>query len=149
LIRNLNIYSENRIKYNKSLISEIIKRLKNDLKFKIESIELNFISSDKMVEINKKYLDHNFPTDIITFNYSDKNDSLDGEIFICRDVAKENASSFGCSTDDEILRLIIHGFLHLLGYNDILDNEKREMKLKEDTYVNKYKGLLPGNSFTL
>jgi len=149
LIRNLNIYSEDKIKYNKSLISEIIKRLKNDLNFKIESIELNFVSSDKIVEINKKYLDHNFPTDIITFNYSDKNDSLDGEIFICSEVAKENASAFNCSADDEILRLIIHGFLHLLGYNDIEENEKSEMKLKEDTYVNKYKGLLQGNSFTI
>ena len=146
MVKNLNISLEGNLTLNKKLISEIIKKLGKEFNLKIDNLELNFVSEETILDVNKKFLKHNYTTDIITFNYSDKSDRLDGEIFICPEVAVENAEKFDCSIDSEITRLIIHGILHLLGYYDMTEKEKIIMKGVEDSTVLKFNELLTNYS---
>ena len=85
---------------------------------------------------------HNYSTDIITFNYSGSKDLIDGEIFISTEDAESNAKKYNVSFNEEILRLVIHGILHLLGLNDKNRSEKLEMKRYENKLLNNNKNLL-------
>ena len=126
----------------KRKIHSLVNSLSKSLNFKIQSLEINFIGQKEILEINKAHLNHNYFTDIITFNYSGDNKLLDGEILISVDDAIENAKNYKVSLKEEICRLVIHGILHLLGYNDISTSEKRKMKLMENKLLNKNKFLL-------
>ena len=97
--------------------------------------ELNYIfcSDIFLYEINKTYLGHHTYTDIITFDYSEKNDyEIEGEIYISVDRVKENAVTYQKPFNQELLRVIIHGVLHLLGYRDKTGEEQKEMRKKEE-----------------
>jgi len=91
--------------------------------------------------VNREYLKHENSTDIITFDYAKLNSSLEGEIIISFDDALYNSKRFRTSINAELLRLIIHGVLHLLGYKDKKRNDKRVIKLKENLLTHKYKFL--------
>lgn len=93
-----------------------------------------FCSDDYLLEINKQYLDHDYYTDIITFDYVE-GDVISGDIFISIDRVRENAATFGVSFVNELNRILIHGVLHLLGYKDKSDEEKKLMTSKEDDYL--------------
>lgn len=95
--------------------------------------ELNyFFSNDEFVkEINRKYLKHNYNTDIITFNHNVEG-ILFADIFISVDTVRENAIKYSISFNREIQRVIIHGVLHLIGYDDISDDLQATMRNKED-----------------
>jgi len=111
-------------------------------KFEVEIINYFFVSDNKILELNKKYLNHNYYTDIITFDDTFLN-KLKGEIFICIPVVKSNSEYF-CDGkfNDELNRNIIHGLLHLIGYNDSTDDEKIVMRSKEDFYLIEYEKLI-------
>src|SRR5688572_29308646 len=79
-------------------------------------ISVVFCTDSILLQINKEYLNHSTLTDIITFDYSENVNSLEGEIYISVDRVKENAMKFNTSLDHELQRVIIHGILHLLGY---------------------------------
>ena len=96
-----------------------------------------FCSDDYLLEINKQYLDHDYYTDIITFDYVE-GDVISGDIFISIDRVRENAATFGVSFVNELNRILIHGVLHLLGYKDKSDEEKKLMTSKEDDYLDNY-----------
>lgn len=96
-----------------------------------------FCSDDYLLEINKQYLDHDYYTDIITFDYVEGN-LISGDIFISVDRVRENAATFGVSFLNELNRILIHGVLHLLGYKDKKPEEKEMMTTKEDTYLLDY-----------
>ena len=99
--------------------------------------ELNFIfSSDKyLLNINREYLKHDDYTDIITFDNSEEEGLIIGDIFISVDRVRENASEFKVNERDELHRVMIHGTLHLLGYPDKGDKAKQAMTAKEDYYL--------------
>ncbi len=143
MVKNLRVYcSNNKYKVKKIRIHKLVTNLRKELNFSISSLPINFISSGEITIINKKYLNHNYSTDIITFNYSGSMDNLDGEIFICYEDAKNNSRKFKNSLPEEIFRLVIHGILHLLGYNDIKAKEYKIMKRQENQLLNKNKFLL-------
>lgn len=142
LVRNLSVVSENGIRVNKILVHEIINLMKTEFKFSIVSLQINFIFSDTIWNINKEYLRHDYSTDIITFNYSGDTEKLDGEIFISIDDAAVNASKYSCSRDNEVLRLIIHGILHLLGYDDMNASDRSVMKKAENKLTKHFEYLL-------
>ncbi len=137
MLRNLSVNTNKIFKVNKKEVHDLVKRIRDELKFTIEFVEINFISSEEIIPINKTYLNHNYSTDIITFNYSGENYTLDSEIFISLDDASENARKYKVSLDEEILRLIIHGFLHLLGFDDKAKEDRRIMKREENKLFNK------------
>lgn len=102
---------------------------------KIDFLNYIFCSDPYLLDINKKYLAHDYFTDIITFESSEEEGVLSGDIFISVDRAKENAKEYKVSLEEEIQRLIIHGLLHLIGYKDGNDEEKLIMRKKEDYYL--------------
>jgi rRNA maturation RNase YbeY len=101
--------------------------------------EINIIlcSDPYLLKMNKKYLKHNYFTDIITFN-NNTDERISGDLFISVDRIKENAVQYKTDFINELLRVIFHGILHLLGYNDKTINEKKLMKEKENFYLSDY-----------
>ncbi|MCG8700818.1 MAG: rRNA maturation RNase YbeY [Bacteroidales bacterium] len=97
-------------------------------------IVFRFIGDEELLEINREYLQHDYYTDIITFDNSYLR-KVSGEIFISIDRIKENAESENNKFLTELYRIIVHGILHLCGYKDGTSEEKRLMTEKEDTYL--------------
>ncbi len=98
-------------------------------------INLIFCDDEKIIEVNKEYLAHDYYTDIITFDYS-LNHIISGDLFISIDRVKENAASFKKTFENELMRVVFHGVLHLCGYNDKLEEEILVMRSREDYYLN-------------
>ena len=109
------------------------------LEEKKELGEVNYIFCDDkyLLEKNIKYLEHDTLTDIITFNYCE-GDIISSDIMISVERVMENSSIFENSFSEELNRVMIHGILHLIGYNDKTDGEKEIIRKKEDYYVNKF-----------
>ncbi len=139
MIKNLSIISEFK-SLKKTSVHKLINSLMKELNFEIESLHINFVDSLTIEKINRDYLNHNYSTDVISFNYSGDNDILDGEIFISVRDAGLNAKKYKESLNKELTRLVIHGILHLIGYNDKKKSEKKIMKTLENrlTYKNNF-----------
>lgn len=99
--------------------------------------DINFIlcSDEYLLKVNQEYLNHDTYTDIVTFDNSEEEDSIDGDIFISIDRVKENAIKFNKTEDEELHRVIIHGVLHLIGYGDKTKALKAQMREMEDSYL--------------
>jgi len=97
----------------------------------IESLGYVFCSDDFLLDINKKFLEHDTLTDIVTFDYSEGK-TLNGEIYISTDRVADNAQDFSVPFNTELLRVIAHGLLHMCGYGDKTADEKKIMRSKED-----------------
>lgn len=136
-MKNLRVVVKYPIKLNKLEIHKVVKCLSNDLYFAICSLNIIFISDYEIEKINNNFLKHNCSTDVITFNYSENKD-LDGEIIISVDDAAYFAKKYNVPLAAELNRLIIHGILHLLGYNDIDPKDKKVMKSFENKFVKKF-----------
>ncbi|OFY93650.1 MAG: rRNA maturation RNase YbeY [Bacteroidetes bacterium RIFCSPLOWO2_12_FULL_31_6] len=93
-----------------------------------------FCSDEYIYQINLEHLKHNTYTDIITFNYCENN-IISGDIFISIDRVKENAITYNTTFQNELHRVIIHGILHLIGFNDKTNEDKALMRSKEDFYL--------------
>lgn len=98
-------------------------------------IELNFIfcSDEYLYKINVEYLNHETYTDIITFDNKEKEGELEGDIFISIERVRDNAEQLKLPIEEELHRVIIHGALHLMGYNDKTPEEQEAMREKEET----------------
>ena len=94
-----------------------------------------------MLEINKKYLNHGSLTDVVTFDFTPNKNNLEGDIYISIDRVKENARKYKETFKTELLRIIIHGLLHLIGFSDKTKEEKNTMTLKENEYLSLYNKL--------
>ena len=94
-------------------------------------VTIIFCSDDYLLEVNREHLEHDYYTDIITFDYSDF-PTVSGDLFISVDRVKENASDFNVSFEHELHRVIIHGFLHLCGYFDKTNEDELLMRSKEN-----------------
>lgn len=122
------------LKINKNSIKKNTKSLIfNEFK-KIGYISIILCSDLYLLKINKQFLKHNYYTDIITFNYCEE-DTISGDLFISACRVKENADNFEVSFIVELYRVIFHGILHLIGYNDKTKEEQVEMRKKEDFYL--------------
>ena len=97
----------------------------------IGDVNYIFCDDDKIIEVNRKFLDHDFYTDIITFDYSEDN-IISGDIFISLDTVLSNSQKYNTEYKEELMRVIIHGILHLCGIDDRTDNEELEMRKAEE-----------------
>lgn len=105
---------------------------------KLKSISIILCSDEYLLQMNKSYLNHNYYTDVLTFDLSENQNEIAGDIFISNDRIIENARKYKVSTQDELKRIILHGVLHLIGYIDSSREEKGKMKEKEDHYLARY-----------
>lgn len=103
--------------------------------FTLGEINYIFCSDNYILKINKDYLNHNYFTDIITFNYNEGK-KVNADIFISIDTVKSNANSRKIDFYNELHRVMVHGILHLVGYNDKTPTQQIEMTSKEDYYLN-------------
>jgi len=122
------------LKLQKKHIRKHIKMLINNELKNPGDISIIFCSDKYLLDINIEYLDHNYFTDIITFNYVEGN-NISGDLFISIDRVMENAIDFNATWLKEVYRVIFHGVLHLVGYNDKTAVEKQTMREKEDLYL--------------
>ena len=99
------------------------------------TIGIIFANSIKIKEINNQFLNHNYSTDVITFALQDTGNDLEGEIYVCYEVAENQACEFGVPFREELLRLIVHGILHLAGYDDKESLEREKMRVKGEYYL--------------
>lgn len=99
--------------------------------------EINYIlcNDSFLLKLNKKFLKHNTLTDVISFDMAETDNSINGEIYISIDRVKANASKYKVKIQDELHRVMIHGLLHLVGYNDFTVEEKEIMRNREDYYL--------------
>ncbi|MFP8488447.1 rRNA maturation RNase YbeY [Gracilimonas sp. Q87] len=101
-------------------------------------VELVYVDEEEIIRINNEHLDRDYVTDIISFRYDEESDGdqeIEGTLFCCAPRIKEQAQEFGESAEREFERILIHGLLHLIGYNDQTEEEKRSMTELEDKYL--------------
>ncbi len=136
---------------NRRAVDAMIRRCVTEEGRKLTQLNIIFCPDDYLLEINRKYLGHNYYTDVITFDYgiedylpADKSDPraqqpitphVCGDIYISIDTVAQNAAKYGVSATEEMHRVIIHGVLHLCGYNDTFPVEQSAMTAKENHYL--------------
>jgi probable rRNA maturation factor len=125
---------------NRTRLKQFIPKLCKKEKRIAGDIAFVFCSDDFLLGINQHYLQHDTYTDIISFDYTESNAPLTGEIYISVDRVRENAIQLGVSSSQELHRVIFHGVLHLCGYKDKLKADKTLMRAKEDFYLREYFG---------
>ena len=135
---NLTIANRQRTqKIKVKVLREITTVLLAELAGPAASLEINLVSPAQMAKVNQRFLQHEGPTDVITFDYREAgaDGPLQGELFICPAVAVAQAREFGTEWRSELVRYLIHGLLHLLGHDDLTPGPRRKMKQVEGRWV--------------
>lgn len=123
---------ENQFKLSqKRLFTRWVKDVISSYSFSCGTISFIFTGNEKILAINQQFLGHNYYTDIITFNYNQRH-SISGDIYISIDTVRSNANIYKVTFEEELHRVMIHGILHLIGFNDKSKNEKLSMRQQED-----------------
>lgn len=104
---------------------------------KIQNLNFLIVGDKRMIHFNKTYLNHDYSTDIITFDNSE-NKKISGDIVISIERVKENSKKYKVKLEDELRRVMVHGLLHLLGYDDKNEKEKKRIRKKENYYLEIY-----------
>lgn len=132
------ILSGKKIPFNHNILKKSILEFVHYRGFFTEKILFFFVTDDELLKINQEFLKHDYYTDIITFDYS-KDRQLCGEIFISLDRVKENATQNDCSYETELIRVIAHGLLHMMGFKDKSKKEALLMRKEEDRAIDFFK----------
>ncbi len=103
--------------------------------FRINDLNYIFCSDEHLHKINLEYLEHDTYTDIITFDNSEDENTIEGDIFISKERVEDNSRMLSVLFEEEIKRVIVHGLLHLCGYDDHSDEDKTEMRRLESEYI--------------
>ncbi|MDP6908489.1 MAG: rRNA maturation RNase YbeY [Flavobacteriales bacterium] len=119
---------------NQELLEKWLSEVCSTEKKRLEHLTYIFCADDYLLKINQKYLQHDYYTDVITFDNSE-NTSISGDVFISIDRVKENASGISVPFGDELHRVMVHGLLHLIGFNDKTERQKSDMTSREDFYL--------------
>ena len=120
---------------NSEELKKWIESAVNKNKFNIETINYIFCSDKYLLKLNKQFLNHNYFTDIITFNNSTEKKKLNADIYISVDRVKANAKRFDVTFRDELHRILVHGILHLTGFDDKNEKYRAEMRRAEDLWL--------------
>lgn len=127
---------------HRNILKQFIFRLFRSEGKKLEYLNYIFCSDERVLEINRTYLKHDYYTDIITFELQPKGEPIEGDIFISVERVADNAQQLGQTRTRELHRVIFHGALHLCGYRDKTAKEEKLMRQKEDHYLDLYEKFL-------
>lgn len=122
---------------SKLQLKRFAKELVNSENKVLKDLSFVFTDDDYLLEVNKQYLDHDYYTDVITFDYSDF-PLVSGDVMISLDRVKDNADTLGLNFELEFYRVVFHGLLHLCGYKDKHKDDVVLMRAKEDFYINMF-----------
>ncbi len=137
-MNEINIFKECKdIDFHKDHIIQLINLSLDATKYNQVKINLIFCDNDKLNSFKRKYFDDDVLTDIVTFPIKNDND-LEAEIYISIEMAKLNADEFNVSLNNELSRLIIHGVLHLIGFDDNTENAKKIMFAKQEEIISNF-----------
>ena len=103
-----------------------------------EEITIIFINSTKMEQLNAQFLNHHYPTDVLSFILNEPGKHLEGEVYVCPETARKQAVEYNVPVCEELMRLVIHGILHLAGYDDTTNKDRKKMLEKGDTYLSEF-----------
>ncbi|MFV0482520.1 MAG: rRNA maturation RNase YbeY [Bacteroidales bacterium] len=135
---NWNIeYTDIDISLNTNDIEKIFVKILADFDRAVDIVSFFFVNDTELLDVNKEFLKHDYFTDIITFDYGSFK-IVDGEAYISLDTVYRNSKDYEVSFDDELLRVIFHGMLHLCGLNDKTDSEQKRMRETENKYMLEY-----------
>ena len=118
------------------VIEPVVEMILSDYGYVLKYENIILMSDEELLEINREFLKHDYYTDIITFNYGEVPKKVEAELYISFDRVKENANKHNVSELDELYRVIIHGTLHLAGFEDDTPEAKKAMQLLENQYIN-------------
>ncbi len=119
-------------------IRTLLQHISSSHRYEIDQLSYIYVSDEELLEMNQRVLDHDTYTDIITFDLSDMEGRIDGEIYISKDRVLENSITYNTSFEIENIRVISHGLLHLIGFKDKTEMEINEMRKKEDEAIQWY-----------
>ena len=122
-------------KLNLRLLKEIAAATLEELKITDAELSVVIVGAKESAAMNEKFLGHEGPTDVITFDYSEKSRQLHGEVFICIEEAAKQAKEFKTSWQSELVRYVAHGILHLVGHDDLKAAARKKMKVVEGRLV--------------
>ena len=120
-------------------IRSVLTKKAKEFKFVISWLQYVFVSDEDLLQMNQSVLDHDTYTDIITFDLSDKEGIIEGEIYISFDRVRDNAEQYNASFEEEYIRVLGHGLLHLLGFKDKTETDSSEMRKQENKLIDLYK----------
>ena len=121
---------------NVNALAEIAEKICGDHSVQEGEVGFIFVETDYIIKLNQQYFDKSTATDVISFLLSDLDEpAVAGEVYVCTDTARIQAKNYSVTVENELLRLAIHGLLHVLGYDDQTSTEKTEMTQKEDFYL--------------
>jgi len=137
----IEIFAES-IEFDTSTISDytdfMVGAICRDFNLTLISLNIILMTDDELLELNESYLSHDDYTDVITFDLSEKPNNLEGELYISLERVIDNANLLNINQLDELKRVIIHGLLHLVGYEDHTKELKNKIQLVENQYINSY-----------
>ena len=119
---------------NKKQISDWLLYLANTEGFTVKDLHYNFVSAEKIQSINNQFLNHDYPTDVIAFDYCEDNE-LSGEVFVCQKIVEQNAVYYSQTSENEILRVLCHALFHLCGHKDKNSKDLAVMRSAEDKAI--------------
>ena len=135
-------YADKQLNYsNKTALKLFVETIFIKEKKPLSSIRYIFCSDEYLLDINRTALNHDYYTDIITFDLSEPNEPIESEVYISIDRVKDNAIQQQVSFQDELCRVVFHGALHLCGYKDKKKEDILMMRKKEDYYLKMFTGL--------
>lgn len=125
------------LEIDREKVERVCNRIAVDFKIETGRFGVVFVDDETIRQYNRDFLQHDYPTDVISFQIEDRRDEghLEGEILACTQVARERAEEFGWTPEEEILLYVVHGILHLVGFDDTTSEQRREMRLKEKEYL--------------
>jgi rRNA maturation RNase YbeY len=123
---------------NRNILKEFIRSIFRKYNKKFKSVEVIFCSDEYLLEMNRQFLQHDYLTDIITFNLAAGNQPIEAELYISVDRVKDNAGLLGESFQHELHRILFHGILHLCGLNDKTEQDILKMRAAETTLLHQY-----------
>ncbi len=121
-------------------LKKAIRAVLSDAGIESAEISVGVVNDARMHELNRQFLNHDYPTDVLSFvlEYDEERNSLDGEIIASSDYAAREAERYGWTANDELLLYVIHGCLHLIGHDDTTDDAKEEMTTAEGKYLKQF-----------
>ena len=129
-------YADKQLRFTpKSKLKALVHEVFSQEKKKYKNIQFVFCSDEYLLKVNQDFLQHDYYTDIITFPLSEKKEPIEAEIYISLDRVKQNAVGLGVSFKNELMRVLVHGALHLCGYKDKSRSDIAIMRKKENYYI--------------